>query len=73
MKGFSCVAKKQCENQLDLLDLLEDPNKMKILNWCENSSETCCHESKQVESNKSITEYEEDGECLLDFLKTFLN
>ena len=43
---------------------------MKVLNWCENSSETCCHESKQVESYKSITKYEEDGEgeCLLDFL-----
>ena len=53
-EGFSCVPQNQCENLIDLLF-----NSSSLI--CEDSSQTCCHESQKIE-NVTISTKNEKGE-----------
>ena len=53
-EGFSCVSQNQCGNLIDLLF-----NSSSLI--CEDSSQTCCHESQKIE-NVTISTNNEKGE-----------
>ena len=52
-EGFSCVPQNQCENLIDLLF-----NSSSLI--CQDSSQTCCHESQKIDNVTISTNNEED-------------
>ena len=49
-EGYSCVPNSQCLVLFNLLDSIIDSDTKLLV--CEDSSQTCCHESKQLEAEE---------------------